>query len=364
MNAIIHMGMVKTGSTSIQEWLRSNRAALETERVCVYDFNDHLQGENRPRALLHAIFWVAVHELGADERTAFYGRMPHRPEGWRRIYKNYEFLTDQIEKMSRGPGLFIHSNEILSMCNEIQMIALDKYLSRFFQQINYIVYIRNTVDWLVSQYSQRLQDPNLHFTQEYSKFMDRCMIDLVPHGPSTSMGYLFEWDKVLGDRLSVKLLEPESGLLVNDDLIEDFASQIGVPTFEKPDRMNESFAAEYIEYVRFLNHEFRDNLPREVREKAIGILKDASAGKPKLAASDAEANSIQDIHREQEERIRKRFFPDRPTLFSPKFRGDGVAPAPLTDRRKLEIESEIQEKMAPETWVLDELARRWEVVPQ
>ena len=355
MKATIHIGMVKTGSTSIQEWLRSNRSALQTEGLRVYDSNDLMQGQLRPRALLHAIFYVAVHELGADERTAFYGRMPRRPEGWRRIYKNYEFLTDEINKLSGGSGHFIHSNEILFMCNETQIIALDKYLSRFFNEINYAVYIRNTVDWFVSEYSQRLQDPNLNFTMEYSEYMKRCMTNLVPHGSSTSIKYLFDWDKVLGHRLSVRLLE--SDCLVRGDLIEDFASLIGVPTFEKPDRMNESFAAEYIEYVRFLNSEFRDNLPREIRAKALDILKDASTRKPKLAASDAEAKSIQDIHCEQEERIRQRFFPDRSSLFSSKFRGSGVAPVPLTDRRIVEFEREISEKIAPCVWMPYEIAR-------
>ena len=154
---------------------------------------------------------------------------------------------------------------------------------------------------------------------------------------------------MVGNRLNVRLLE--SDWLVKGDLIEDFASLAGVATLDKPLRMNQSIAAEYIEYVRFLNMEVRDKLPRDIRSKVIEILRHESIGKPKLTASDAQAISIRETHRVEEERIKKEFFPDRPFLFSPKSYGNGVAPVPLTDRKKAEIEMEIREKMVPEVWV-------------
>ena len=54
--------------------------------------------------------------------------------------------------------------------------------------------------------------------------------------------------------------------------------------------------------------------------------------------------------------IRQEFFPDRPFLFSPKLRGDGVAPVSLTETRKEEIEFEFQEKMDPDVWAPRDLA--------
>ena len=355
MKAIIHIGMMKTGSTSIQTWLHSNRAALEDKGMQSNEgagrFEKFHQG-----ALKYAVYQTAMHELGADEKTAWvdsWGEL--KWEG--KMYEFCKLLTNQLEKFSGESGTFIYSDETLYKCNETQMIALDKYLSRFFDDRTYVAYIRNTVDFFVSLYSQKLHS-SLFFewrTQEYLEFLKKCANDLVPYGLESSFGNLFDWNKALGDRLNVRLLE--SDWLVNGDLIEDFASLVGVAAFGKPGRINESFAAEYVEYVRFLNLEYQNGLPRKIREKALEILKDASSGKSKLAASDAQAKSIRDAHREQEEKIRKRFFPDRPFLFSPKFRGCGVAPVPLTKRRKAKIESEIREKMSPEVWVPHEFAR-------
>lgn len=142
----------------------------------------------------------------------------------------------------------------------------------------------------------------------------------------------------------------ETDWLEKGDLIEDFSSFIGIDALRKPRRMNESFAAEYVEYVRFLNRSFGCSLPDEIRKRVIAILKMASSGKPKLAVSDAQADWILNVHRELEERVRERFFPDRPFLLSGKFRGGGGMPMPLTKRRMAEIESEIGDKLGRTNW--------------
>ena len=344
MKAIIHIGMAKTGSTSIQEWLKSNGGALEARGIYSNEGEFRWASGRGRRVLTYAIYQVARQELGIDENAAWLGPRERKPENDEKLHKKYKLLTSQLEDLSGKPGIFIYSDEILYRCSEIQMLALEKFFSRIFEDRAYVVYIRNTVDFLISFYSEKIQN-NIFFeqsTQPYSKFLAKCINTPVPFGPECSFGNLFNWHKLLGDRLNVRLLEPD--WLVNGDLVDDFASLIGVAPFGKPSRMNESIAAEYIEYVRFLNRKFRDTLPLNVRGKAISILKDASSGKQKLAASDVQAKLICDIHREQEEKIRKRFFPDRPLLFLQKFRGNGVAPVPLTWRRKAEIESEIRKK--------------------
>ena len=341
MKAIIHIGMMKTGSSSMQTWMRSSRAALASAGVRTNE--DAVTFENlHRRALTHAAFELALYEFDDKEKAAWANPegAPKKSAGMREISKK---LTERFEKLSAKSGTFIYSDETLYNFNEIQMIELDSFLSRFFEERNYVVYIRDFVDFFVSMYSQKLQNKRSyeHCTQEYSKFLENCMNNLVPYGIESSYRNLFEWSKVFGDRLHVRLLE--SDWLIKGDLIEDFASFAGVSMFVKPDRINESLAAEYVEYVRQLNRKFRNNLRSKIRRKVISILLDASFGKPKLAASDAQAKKIRDNHREQEECIRKRFFPDRSLLFSQKFRGGGVAPAPLTNLRKAAIESEIRE---------------------
>ena len=349
MKAIIHVGMPKTGSTSIKTWLRINRAPLAAHGVHSNKGVD-MYGDIHRRALQHATFLVAMQNFVLGENGPQLG--PSKISNWQQICENYNFLTELLEKSSVDPGVFIYSDEDLFECNEIQVIALDKYLSGFFDDRNYVIYIRNTVDFFLSMYSQKIQGRRGFSTQEYSEFLQKCEADLVPFGPESSFGNLFTWSKILGEKLNVRLLE--SDFLAKGDLIDDFASLASVATFHKPSKTNKSIAADRIEYVRFLNREFRDNLPHDIRMKAIRVLKKISSGNPKIAMSDSQAKMVRGIHRDQEEKIRSVFFQDRPLLFSPKFHGCGIAPVPLTERRKAEIELEIRKQL--DVWVPHKLA--------
>ena len=344
MKAIIQIGMMKTGMTSVQRWLRSNRLALA-------ELGAHtLHGKVRPNAALsQAIFQTTVHEMSVDEDAAWIGKKKSFKSDVT-THEDCKTLTGELAKLSGGPGVFLFCCDHVCKCSEVLMLAVDKYLSRFFDDITYVVYIRRARDLFVNLYSEQIQN-NLSYecgTHEFSEFLEKCGNNLAPFGLDTSFGNLFGWKRVVENRLNVRLLEPE--WLAKGDLIEDFASLAGVATLEKPPGMNESIAAEYIEYVWFLNREFREDLPLNIRRKIVEILKQASFGKPKLAASNAQTKSIRKIRREEKERIKNVFFPGRPFLFSPRSYGGGVAPAPLTVRRKAEIELEIEGKIAPEEW--------------
>lgn len=351
MKAIIHIGMPKTGTTSIQTWIKSNREALEARSI-------HSIPSTVDRyALEHAIFLVATHEMGVDADTAWQGSDNRLSNMKKIIDSNYRILTSYLENLRGQSGIFIISLEVLYKRSELHMIALDKFLSRFFNKISYTVYIRNTVDFFVSMYSEKLRNfcPK-YGSEEFSRFLSRCERNLIPYGTESSFGHLFKWNEVFGDRLDVRLME--QNWLKNGDLIDDFASILGTDSIRKPCRMKESFAAEYIEFIRYLNWEFGCSLPEKFRINLRKILTTESVGKIKLETSDGRAGSIHFIHREQDERIRKKFFPDRNALFSSKSRGHGVIPPPLTDRRKSIIEGELREKMAPTVWELYELSIR------
>lgn len=351
MKAVIHIGMPKTGTTSIQTWLKSNRSALEARGIySIPSTVDRL-------TLEYAIFLVAYREMEVDESTAWQGSAILHENMTDLFGRNYQTLNAYFEKLSGQSGIFINSLEVLFRRSEVHMIALDKFLSRYFNEISYTVYIRNTVDFFVSMYSEKLRNfCQKYGSEEFTRFMSRCENTLVPFGTESSFQHLFEWKKVFGERLDVRLME--SDWLYNGDLIDDFASILGIGAFCKPCRMKVSFAAEYIEFVRYLNREFGHAIPKKVRTNIRKILTAASMGKPKLEASDAQANAIHFIHLEQEDRIRKMFFPGRKILYHSKSRGHGVIPVPLTSHRMAKIEDELREEMAPVIWDMYEVSVR------
>ena len=362
MKAIIHIGMPKTGTKSIQTWMRANRAALENAGARLIT--------EKPAPLLLACIHVAMTEFGIDEKAAWRG-VEGRPVARRlgleidwnasrraiaeqrrgrakKIKEACEFMTSEFDKLSGEAGAFVWSDE--RYFNKSNLISsLDKILGRHFDDRTYVVYIRDTVDHLVSSYTDRLRRCDEDYgTMKFSEFLEKCAEDPYPFGKNSSLENLFVWQSLLGDKLCVRLLETD--WLNNGDLIEDFSSIVGVGSLYKPGRMNESFAAEHVDYVRFLNRSFGLSLPDETRKRVLAILKLESSGKPKLAASDAQAFSILKVHRELEEKVRARFFPERPLLFSKKSRGGGIMPSPLTKRRKAEIETEINDKLGRTDW--------------
>lgn len=350
MKAFIHIGMAKVGSTSIQTWLNLNRDNLR--KVGVYS----LQEELPRRGLWNASLHLAMREIGVEQLMAnLWPINDFGDEKKKMIEEHWNLVDAKLKKLSGEPGIFVYSAENIYGLQDIRIIALDKMLSLFFQEITYIVYIRDTVDHYISQYSEKLRLNVLDPVISFSKILEKFAEEIYPYGYKYSLERIFVWDKVIGERLMVRLLE--SDFLLNSDLIEDFASVLGVDAFRKPEKMRESFAAEYIEYVRFLNSEFGESLPKDIRRNALEILSTASAGKPKLSASDAQAVAIHATNRHLEGKIRKKFFPDRPFLFSPKRRGDGVAPAALTERRKAAIQTQIREKIGPAGWKPYDLAR-------
>ena len=331
--AVIHIGLPKCGSTTIQTWMDMNRDAMETRGAWI--FNED------PRHLICASIHLALNELGADEEMAwskFHGLKKFT--GGHEIYKK---LSARLEKKQDTLGVFVYSWEALSnKAEEIHIVALDAYLSKFFENRTYVAYVRDTIDLYVSAYSQvlRLHDSRQN-SVNFHDWMKKCVSNPRPNFEENYFERLLVWKKVLGQRVRVNLLTPEA--LKNGDLIDDFSSLVGLGPYCKPPKMNESFAAKYIEYIRFMNLERADVLSNKSRRKMLQILTAQSTGKPKLLVSDEQAKAIRESTREKHEKIRSAFFADRHFLFSPKSYGAGIAPAPLTKRRIAAIESEIRE---------------------
>ena len=340
MKAKIHIGMKKTGSTSIQTWMASNRIALEAAGVRLIEetVND--------AALRNAACHVAMHELGADEEIVWPGRWKSE-----RRDSDHDELSEKLENMSRKSGLFVYSHEGLYDCTEVHMKALERFLSRYFEEITYVAYIRDSADFFASMYSQKIVNFNKKYGSiPFSETVDRCMREAIPFAPDSDFGNLFAWDGVFGKRFSVRLLE--SGRLFKGNLIRDFASIVGVEAYRIPKKKNESLAAEYIEYARDLLVNFGQGqgFRTDFREPVMETLLEASSGKPKLSVSDEQAKLIYEFRREIEEKIRIRFFPDKATLFAPKRRGGGIGPAPLTPLGKSEIDAFIRKKTPKSVW--------------
>ena len=331
MKAIIHIGMAKAGSTSIQTWLNVNRSVLKTQGVHSIE-RMSLCGGNTC-AVRRAVY-IRLREMGVDHTNAWIGPRIPSENAYTEIEANYNFLISKLKIISERAEFFVYSNENLFLCTDIQILALDEFISQYFNERTYVIYIRNFVDSLVSFYSEKLRGKSKRTNSANFLYMLTLFANQFPaYGELSDFERIFIWDNVVAENLNARLIEKD--WLVKGNLIQDFASLVGVHEFKGIGKINQSFAAEYIEYIRFLNQQ--DTLPEELRMNTLRILTDLSSGKPKLVAPDNKAKLIEEKYRNLEDRIRIRFFHTRPYLFSPKIRGRGIMPVPLTDRRKAEI---------------------------
>lgn len=169
----------------------------------------------KPAPLLLASIQVAMLEFGVDEKAAWQG-VEGRPIARRlgievdeyagrqavakqkraradKIKAACEFMTGEFEKLSGESGTLIWSDE--RFFNKKNLIsALDEILGRFFEDRTYVAYIRNTVDHLVSNYSDKLHRCDEDFgTMPFLEFLEKCAACPYPLGENSSMENLFVW---------------------------------------------------------------------------------------------------------------------------------------------------------------------------
>lgn len=344
MKAIIHIGLPKTGSTSLQRWINLNQTELESNGVHILTPKRSLSNDGQ---LIPASIYVGIYELGIPEETARQrlGRLPYEGD-IENIYKSAIFEFENMR--ASGAEVFLASGERIIWLNQSQIIAFDKLLSNYFESRNYIAYIRNTVDYYISWYSQKLYNNRFPRRMSLHDFLQYCTNDTGIRSRESYWHQIFLWENMFGNNFDVRLLESE--WLLGNDLYKDFSSTIGVPVYSKPANANESFAAEYIEYVTKINEIFGHALPLGTRRKAFDFLQHCSIGKPKLNISDKQAHAIHMKTHEQEERIREKFFPKRKKLFSDVCRGQEVLPTPLSVNRMAAIDAEIKKAISPTDW--------------
>ena len=327
MKAIIHIGMPKVGSTSIQGWLKLNGTAI-SEQGTLYIRMRPNQSPNRELEYLSFV------KSGTDLRTKKV-RNIIRPE-------RAQALPDYVEKFSATLdqhletdtySQYVASAEQLFRLTETQIAALHQFLSVRFDSIEYICYLRRPEDWILSQYSQSLRSGS---TLTLDAYID-ANPSIVDYFPQLKL-----WSDVCGaSTMNVRLLDPE--MLVGGSLLSDFAAQIGSDPLATPPRLNESLSAEHGEYGRLINVALQekpelDKGSRRLRRIIMTELTALSAGAPKVRLTAALLQKIKEASVAPNEEIRRAFFPNQTTLY-PEAEHQPVTDAltKLTPERAVEI---------------------------
>ncbi len=303
-SAILHIGTEKTGTTTLQAFLKQNRAVLDQ-----HGFH-------------HPVFAGRINHTGlaayaSDDAVRDDLRIDlgiHDAEGLKRF--RHQFEVDAAAEVDRNrERIFVFSNEHCSsrLTTPQQIARLRDFLARFFDRVTVTVYLRRQDQVAVSLYSTLLKFGG-----------DRWEILPDPRLRSTYWDYdrlLALWADAFGAENVVPRIFDRAELF-GGSVVSDFVRQWGLGQgFGDVRDTNESLQPHAGEFLRRLNTAFPGYVNGEFNRMRgelgarIGTLFPGRGPKP----SRAEAMAFYQGFAAPNEAVRARWFPARATLFPEDF---------------------------------------------
>lgn len=307
MKAVIHIGMPKSGTSTIQAFLQINRTALSDQGV-LYDRFTPWSGSQYefPVTALDAVGKLVP---PAYERNEL-GLHTHADQ--RAYVQRFERHLETTLAQQGGHRVFVGSSEhIYPWLKTAEPIcALDRFLTARFSDVRYLVYLRSQQELVLSSYSEAIRRGHTHSLDEH----------LRKSGTINHLKTLNWWVNAVGqDRLDVRILAADH--LRDGDLLADFCDLAGIRLsgLQRPERENTALSVEEIKLRRLLNKV----LPRQNKKgkmhvayrTAMTLLLPVFSGQTRQRLTDAQQDEICALNAPHNERLRRRFFPERPDLF-------------------------------------------------
>ncbi len=244
VDLVVHIGTDKTGTTSIQGFLRHNRAAL-AERGCLVP-----RSPGTTRHIRVGMFIMPDDDLVASQDwfRGEYGDTPvdqFRQQFRRRLFR---------EMRETDPTRMVFSDEALFGAAPVRLKRLRRFTERIARSTRVVVYLRRQDDHLVSLYQQHVKRGQCQRLATWAQ-QDRTPF----YDYHRRLG---EWRDHLGP--DVLVARPfERARFVRGDLVDDFIDAAGLHDVAgdlgRIGTRNESLNAESVEFLRLLNlHQVED----------------------------------------------------------------------------------------------------------
>ena len=306
----LHIGTEKTGTTSLQQFLKINRDALKAQGffvpaqmgpsehvdlVCLFAGTDK-RFSRRKRLGMNTAAAVEAHKVDLADRIGSELAANAHPE--RSLLISSERLGTVIN-------------------NDDEVLALREFLLRYCEEVEIVAYIRPQHEFAISMYSTVLKTGSSSAS---------C---LPPVDESSAAARVYYYDKLLDfwrasfpdSTITVRRFQRSE--LVDGDTTKDFSAAVGIDASElrAPKALNRSLSAEAQLFLRHMNqHIPKPNTAagKPSRGDINKILERHFAGAGYLPSKRA-AKEFYDQFAESNERTRNAWFPDRETLFDLSF---------------------------------------------
>ncbi|HEV7266704.1 MAG TPA: tetratricopeptide repeat protein [Falsiroseomonas sp.] len=304
---ILHIGQSKTGTSSIQRVLGARRAALAALGVC-YPLSPGWANHGLLPASL-----VPVERLGHFHPNVWEGMPP--------AARLARFRADFAAELAAIPAntrlLLISAEQMFGLLDtEESLGALRDLLAPRVGSVRVVMYLRRQDSHFASGYTQALRVGHVGPPV------------LPPGGPEQLRGYDYDaildlWARVFGEAaMQPRVFEPES--LLNRDVVDDFLAFCGIEldvAKDDPDRQsNLSLTPGGIDLVRAMAEALTDapgglNGASPLWRRFVAAANEHLPGRGWKPAP-TEAAAFLARFAAVNEAVRRRWFPDRPSLFA------------------------------------------------
>lgn len=319
MKAVIHIGMPKTGTSSIQSFLGANVDGLAAQGVLYQrNFAGRLSQFEYPMCAFERI------DRHIDSKDGWVRYAVGDREKQRVMCQPILADLKTIPAKSDAHTAVFSSEHAFAWLRQKPVIqSFHDMMSEVFKPVHYVVYLRDPVSLFPSRYSEGIKRGKTH-----------SMDDLINRksGFTDEVNRLENWCAIVGrDQMSVRMLDPT--FLENGDLIEDFCHVVGIDPakLERPPRVNESLSAVGAEVLRALNAHVpelrRDGSFNGNRDGFLPEIMERTKDMGRITLTSEQRARIEQRSTDGLERLRAKFFPDRDPLFAPAPERDAIDPA-------------------------------------
>ncbi len=306
--AILQIGTEKTGTTTLQLFLASNRATL-AERGFVYP--SFCGARNHTGLAAYALAPARLDPI----RESFGATSPEHVAEMRARLRRAAATELSAEAVRDKSAIFCNEHCHSRLISEAEVRCLRDFLRPFFEDVQVCVYLRRQDQVALSLYSTRLKSgssaerilPQTHAEDPYFNYARS----------------LKRWEEVFGrENLHERLFDRKT--LTGGSILSDFVDAFGLGAIEEfapVTDQNESIRPAAQEFLRLINPRIErlEGLPLEaVRGPLAARLAQFFPGRGARPAR-AAAEAFYAQFRASNEEVRARYFPERDSLFDESF---------------------------------------------
>ncbi|EAR52430.1 hypothetical protein OG2516_08132 [Oceanicola granulosus HTCC2516] len=307
MRAVAHIGMPKTGSSTIQGFLAEHGAHLRAHGLHYANYSPRQD---------QAEFLLATHQrLGRPIRNpamrhALGAGTPEKQAA--RVAEFERALDADLARLAPGTRYLVSCEMIgWPYRREGFMRTFHEWMTQRFDEVDYVIYLRPQDSWMLSEYSQLLRNGGTKSMEEFLRTVT----------PPDYHALIRRWEGIAGtDRVDVRLLDPAR--LKAGDLVADFCDALAIPAPEgtgaarRNEKLSAVAAARTLRINRALRRVQGSRAGHAVAEGLRRLSASAAArSAPPLSFRPEQSARIREVTARSNDRLRAARFPELDCLF-------------------------------------------------